>query len=416
MIVIAGLPLSIIILIAVFVLIAVRQVGKVKLRIWQVMLGGAVAVLLTGEISPLDAATAVNIDVMLFLLGMFIVGEALFESGYLSHLSYRLFKRAKSIDQLILLILFGFGFLSAFLMNDTLAIIGTPMMIYFAKKHQTSPKLLMMALAIAVTTGSVMSPIGNPQNLLIALNGGMTNPFVTFFRHLAIPTIVNLFVAYLLLRLLFKSEFKSGALNHEEEPIKSPRLAMLSKISLILIFILIALKIAFVFLGVQIDLRLTYIALIAAAPIVLFGRERVAVVKNIDWSTLVFFIAMFVLMGAVWNSQFLQDNMTGLDVLSIPIILIISVVLSQLISNVPFVALYLPLLTLASATDINMVALAAGSTIAGNLLILGAASNVIIIQNAEKRGQTLKFLEFAKVGIPLTIINILVYWICIVLI
>jgi Na+/H+ antiporter NhaD/arsenite permease-like protein len=411
MIVIAGLPLSIIILVVVFLLIAVRQVGKVKLRIWQVMLGGAVAVLLTGEISPLDAATAVNIDVMLFLLGMFIVGEALYESGYLSHLSYRLFKRAKSVDQLILLILFGFGFLSAFLMNDTLAIIGTPMMIYFAKKHQTSPKLLMLALAIAVTTGSVMSPIGNPQNLLIALNGGMTNPFVTFFRHLAIPTIINLFVAYLLLRLLFKGEFKSGALNHQEEPITNPKLAMLSKISLILIFILIALKIAFVFSGVQIDIRLTYIALIAAAPIVLFGRERVAVVKNIDWSTLVFFIAMFVLMGAVWNSQFLQDHMTGLDVLSIPIILVISVALSQLISNVPFVALYLPLLTLANSTDINMVALAAGSTIAGNLFILGAASNVIIIQNAEKKGETLKFLEFAKIGIPLTIINIFVYWV-----
>jgi Na+/H+ antiporter NhaD/arsenite permease-like protein len=411
MIVIAGLPLSIIILVVVFLLIAVRQVGKVKLRIWQVMLGGAVAVLLTGEISPLDAATAVNIDVMLFLLGMFIVGEALYESGYLSHLSYRLFKRAKSVDQLILLILFGFGFLSAFLMNDTLAIIGTPMMIYFAKKHQTSPKLLMLALAIAVTTGSVMSPIGNPQNLLIALNGGMMNPFVTFFRHLAIPTIINLFAAYLLLRLLFKGEFKSGALNHQEEPITNPKLAMLSKISLILIFILITLKIAFVFSGVQIDIRLTYIALIAAAPIVLFGRERVAVVKNIDWSTLVFFIAMFVLMGAVWNSQFLQDHMTGLDVLSIPIILVISVALSQLISNVPFVALYLPLLTLANSTDINMVALAAGSTIAGNLFILGAASNVIIIQNAEKKGETLKFLEFAKIGIPLTIINIFVYWV-----
>jgi len=176
------------------------------------------------------------------------------------------------------------------------------------------------------------------------------------------------------------------------------------------------LKIAFVFLGVQIDMRLTYIALIAAAPIVLFGRERVAVVKSIDWSTLVFFIAMFVLMGAVWNSQFFQDHMTGLEVLSIPIILVISVGLSQVISNVPFVALYLPLMTLAGATDVNMVALAAGSTIAGNLLILGAASNVIIIQNAEKRGETLKFLEFARIGVPLTIINILVYWIFIVLI
>lgn len=387
-----------------------RQIGKIRLKIWQVMLGGGAAVLLTGEISPVDAALAVNIDVMLFLLGMFIVGEALYESGYLAHLSYRLFKRAKSVDQLILIILFGFGFLSAFLMNDTLAIIGTPMIILFARKYQISPKLLMLSLAIAVTTGSVMSPIGNPQNLLIALNGGIANPFVTFFRHLAIPTLISLLLTYLVLRMFFKDEFRGNSLNHHDEPIKSRRLALLSKLALILIFTLIIVKIAFVLLGVQIDLRLTYIALIAAAPIVLFGKERMSVVKNIDWSTLVFFAAMFVLMAAVWGSGFLQDHMNGLDILSIPIILVVSVVLSQFISNVPFVALYLPMMTYAGASDINMIALAAGSTIAGNLLILGAASNVIIIQNAEKQGETLKFLEFAKIGIPLTVLNIIVYW------
>jgi Na+/H+ antiporter NhaD/arsenite permease-like protein len=90
---------------------------------------------------------------------------------------------------------------------------------------------------------------------------------------------------------------------------------------------------------------------------------------------------------------------------------VISVLLSQLISNVPLVALYLPMLNLAGASAKEMMALAAGSTVAGNLFIVGAASNVIIIQNAEKKsGETLTFLEFAKIGIPLTTINVFVYW------
>ncbi|MDK2833350.1 MAG: hypothetical protein PWP63_437 [Methanolobus sp.] len=103
------------------------------------------------------------------------------------------------------------------------------------------------------------------------------------------------------------------------------------------------------------------------------------------WHTLVFFAAMFILM--------------------------VSVLLSQFISNVPPVALYLPVLSQADMTALQMMAQAAGSTIAGNLSILGAASNVIIIQNAEKKGGiSLKFSEFALIGVPLTILQICVYW------
>jgi Na+/H+ antiporter NhaD/arsenite permease-like protein len=90
----------------------------------------------------------------------------------------------------------------------------------------------------------------------------------------------------------------------------------------------------------------------------------------------------------------------------------VSVLLSQVLSNVPLVALYLPVLTQAGATTAGMMALAAGSTIAGNLTILGAASNVIIIQNAEKKaGETFSFWEFVRIGVPLTIVNVAVYWV-----
>lgn len=94
----------------VFVFIAVKQVGRVRLKIWQIMLAGAIVVLLLGEITPQEAIVSVNLDVMLFIFGVFVIGEALSQSGYLAHLSYRLFRRAKSVDQLILLILFIIGF------------------------------------------------------------------------------------------------------------------------------------------------------------------------------------------------------------------------------------------------------------------------------------------------------------------
>ena len=194
---------------AVFLLIAVRQVGRFTIRIWQVMLGGALAVLLTGQIALPDALRAINIDVMVFLFGMFVVGEAMVDSGYLSCVANRLFSRAKNPDQVVLFILFGMGLLSAFLMNDTVAIIGTPLVLGLATKWKISPKLLLLSLAMAITTGSVMSPIGNPQNLLVAVNSGMASPFLTFAVWLLVPTLVSLAAAFIVLRLFYAREFSS---------------------------------------------------------------------------------------------------------------------------------------------------------------------------------------------------------------
>jgi Na+/H+ antiporter NhaD/arsenite permease-like protein len=405
--------IPIIVLATVFVLIATRKIGNIKLQIWQIMLFGAIAVLVTGQISPLNALLSINLDVILFLFGMFIVGEALVESGYISHLSYRLFKRAKSPDQLLLAVLFAMGIAAAFLMNDTLAIIGTPVVLLLAKKCRLPPKLMLLALAFAVTIGSVMSPIGNPQNVLVAINGNVANPFVTFLRYLLLPSVANIFIAFILLRLFYKKDLQTCVMEQSEEPVKDHKLALLSELSLVLIAVLITAKIITVILNIQIDFRLTYIALIPAAPIVALSPRRVEMIKKIDWSTLVFFAAMFVLMESVWESGFFQSAIAGLNlnITSIVAILLVSTLLSQLISNVPLVALYLPMLMNAGASTKELMALAAGSTVAGNLFILGAASNVIIIQNAEKKfGETITFLDFAKIGIILTAINLLVYW------
>lgn len=376
------------------------------------MLGGALAVLITGQIGPSDALRAINPDVILFLFGMFVVGEALVESGYLAYIAHRFFSRAKNPDQLVLVILFGMGLLSALLMNDTLAIIGTPLVLALATRFKISPSLLLITLAVAITTGSVMSPIGNPQNLLIAQDSGMTGAFVTFGSYLLIPTLINLLIAFVILRLIYPDEFASRPLVHGSISPSDRKRTLPVRCSLAIILLLAGANIAATLLGGRMLITLPIIALAAALPVFLFSGNRMTILRGIDWATLVFFAAMFVLMESVWQTGFFQSFVDGSMVSSVPMILLTSVLISQFISNVPFVALFQPMILEAGAgTTAPLMALAAGSTIAGNLTILGAASNVIIIQNAEKQGQTISFIEFAKVGIPLTLLQLAVYWI-----
>jgi len=402
----------IIVLILVYVLIAIRQIGKFRIQPWQSMMLGAVLVLVTGQIKPANAFKAVNFDVLIFLFGMFVIGEAFAQSGYIYHLSYKAFNKAKTINQLLWLIIISMGLLSPFFINDTMVIVSTPLIIYLAKKQNIPAKPLILAMMFAVTTGSVFSPIGNPQNLLIAMNGHFSNPFIVFFKYLLIPTLINLSIIFFFIKLYYKknlSEVKE--LIHSEEKPTDGNLYKISKFSFYLTFVLIGLKMLSFLVGFGDSFKLTYISLIASSPILLFSSKRFNVLKKIDWYTLIFFSSMFILMESVWETGIFQKMVNGYNLSSIPVILVLSILTSQLISNVPFVSLYMPLILGLNATAKELTALAAGSTIAGNLLILGAASNIIAMQSAERNGEVLTFSDFAKIGIPLTAINAFVYWI-----
>ena len=401
---------TVIVLLAVLILIAARNVAGIRPGIWQIMLGGAAAVLLTGEIGLFDALRAINLDVMLFLFGMFMVGEAIHSSGALLPFSYTLFRRAMNVDGLVILLIGILGGLSAILMNDTIAIIGTPFVLALSRKYGISPEMLLLVLAFSVTTGSVASPIGNPQNLLIAVSGGMENPFLSFSVHLAVPTLIGLGLVYLALRVRYPQEFLKCTLSHEPEFHADAHLSLLSHAALLIAILLIGVKVAAALIGAGPNIPLTVIAIAAALPIILLSPRRTEILRKIDWHTLVFFAALFVLMQSVWNTGIPQQVLgSGTSIGGIPGILLLGVVASQFISNVPFVALMLPAILSGGVEEAGLLALAAGSTLAGNLLIFGAASNVIIIQNAEKQGYTIDFLEFAKVGIPLTLLQAGVY-------
>jgi Na+/H+ antiporter NhaD/arsenite permease-like protein len=404
--------IPVIVLFGVFGAIAFRQVSRIRLQIWQIMLCGALAVLLTGSITPEAALRAIDLDIMVFLFWMFLAGRALETSGYLAHLAYSLFSRAKNADMLLFFIVFGCGLLSAFLMNDTVAIVGTPLMLMLARQHRMHTRPLLLALAFAVTTGSVMSPIGNPQNLLIAVKGLPSDAFAIFGRYLLLPTLVSLAATHFMLKSLFREHFGEKGLVHQRDPLRDTRMAAVSRFSLISAMFVTGLKILLTVVPGGYSIPITWIAAAAGIPVLLFSPRRTGLLRTLDWPTLVFFAAMFVLMNSVWESGFFQGvfSSSGVDLTHIPSLMTVSILLSQLISNVPLVALCLPALTGAGASTKLLMALAAGSTIAGNLFIFGAASNVIIVQSAESRGDKgISFTDFARVGIPLTIVQAFIY-------
>jgi Na+/H+ antiporter NhaD/arsenite permease-like protein len=271
--------------------------------------------------------------------------------------------------------------------------------------------MLLISLCFAITTGSVMSPIGNPQNLLIATECGYTNPFGTFLLYLGIPTIISLVLLVFFIRLFYPQDSRGKICIMEDVPLADPELARILIISLTLITSCIILQVLLTLhpFGVVYSVPLPVIAIAGAAPVILFSRKRVTIIRKIDWPTLVFFIAMFVLMAAVFTTGFFQAAVPAAAASSVFLLYTTSLLISQFISNVPFVALFTPLLQQAGMSVNETMALAAGSTLAGNLTILGAASNIIVIQNAERQGETITFMEFIRFGIPFSLVTGVVF-------
>jgi len=407
--------------------IVLRNLKGFTLPIWAILLAGAVAMVFVGSIGVVDAYRAVNLPVIAFLFSMFTLVTALDISGALENFARALLRRAKKPGDVIYLTFFGFAFGSAFLMNDTLALMGTPIMLTLSRRLNISPRPLLLTLAFAVTTGSVVTPMGNPQNLLIALASGIAAPVIGFASYLLLPTLLNLGATYLLLRVLFKKEFnKSGgkfeSVTLEEGGTRSPdkRLARLS-VSLVVftLALILAVNILEAF-GIKQPFGISEVSLLGAALLLLLSGRGREILRAMDWGILLLFAGLFVLMQSLSNNgiiasvaQYLPALGRGDPHASLFSILVSGLLLSQVLSNVPMVALYLPImksLSYGSQDIYAWAALAGGSTLAGNLTILGAASNLIIIEEAERRGVKLSFIEFLKVGVLVTAVNFVILY------
>jgi len=404
-------PIALIILLFVLIAIALRKSINMIVPIGIIMFIGSMATLLFHQITPSRALTAIDPNVMFYLLGVFLICQAAETSGYLEQITDRLFIYSHTGKHALFIIVFVLGLSAALFMNDTVAIVGTPIILQLCKSHKKLIEPLLLALAFSVTIGSTMSPIGNPQNLLIAIKSNMASPFFTFIKTLAIPTIMNLIIVYFFIYVLYRNILNETIEKPIPIIISNDRNTTLVKLSLVSMLVLIAIKILTDFIQSSFHINFSYIALLSAVPI-LFSNQRWMLIKKLDWSILLFFASTFVLMQSVWDSGFFQRNIQYLNIplTHLSVILVLSIILSQFISNVPLVALYLPLLIHHNLPESHLLALAVGSSIAGNLSILGAASNVIIVQNAEKHGNKgFSFFKFIKFGLLLTSMNAFIY-------
>lgn len=373
------MSLPIIVLIGVVIGIALYQWRLLPVKIWMIMSLGALILMFTGRA---DYA-AIKLDVMVFLFGIFVLSSAFEESGLLM----QCMKGEMTANRLLLLIFFVIGPLAALFMNDTLAIVATPLVLRYAVREGYNARHLLIALAFAITIGSVTSPIGNPQNLLIAST--IDRPFWIFLKHLFLPTVFSLGVAYAWMHFTYRKGEKTDI----ELPfaVYDPYLSSLVGIAAALIVI-----------GMVLHISLFWVGFIPALLLIAFSRNRWRILKHVHYQTLIFFLAMFIVTGSIDLSPYLKyfpKTNAGL--------LVSSTLISQITSNVPFVALLLPWVK----SEGGLMALAAGSTLAGNLFLFGAASNVIINDVSEKRGyHPLPFFKFLLLGTPLTVVCLIIYY------
>ncbi|HZC88675.1 MAG TPA: SLC13 family permease, partial [Nitrososphaera sp.] len=340
----------------VFAVVYILIIGRRRFGIplWTAMLIGA-ALMVSLQILSINAAfMSINLDVLAFLFGMFSIVSALDKAGVLQRMAIKMLSVAKTPSRLLMAFVIGMGLLSAFLVNDTIALLGIPLVVYVARHAGIRPVILLVSLAFGITVGSVMTPIGNPQNLLIAVQSGISLPFTTFLIHLGAPTIVNLFVTYFILRAYYRNELRQSSyqlsaieLMEKVDGVFNPRLAKLS------IAILIATITGFIisevlhFLNIT-DFSLSAIAMIGATLLYAFSNQRKEIVKSVDYSVLIFFGAMFVVTSALWSSgavsivfmNYIPKPDPNDLVQNTAVISSASIGISQLLSNVPFVALY----------------------------------------------------------------------------
>jgi len=247
--------------------------------------------------------------------------------------------------------------------------------------------------------------------LLILLEAKV--PFTLFVLVLFIPTIINLIASYYVILFLFEDKIKDYT-NHiiGDEDIKDKRLAYTALILLIITVILF-----FVLSTLRMDILLA--SLFTSSFLLLISKERRSIIQRVDWSTILFFVGLFIFTKGLFVGgviSFIYEFLPPpTNVLTI---MVSSILLSQVLSNVPLVAIYIPeMQELGVGTLLNWLALAAGSTIAGNFTILGAASNVIISEASEIRGgKSFNFIEFIKYSLPVLLVNFVVLYLFISLV
>jgi Na+/H+ antiporter NhaD/arsenite permease-like protein len=401
-----------------------------------IFVAGAVVTVGAGAISlgGAELALAQSFPVLAFLFALFLFAAGLDRAGALDHLARWLTTRARRPEELPALVFVGFGIASAFLVNDALVVIGVPAVLSVARRLRASPVSLLLALAFGVTVGSALTPFGNPQNLLVVIGSGLRSPIVSFLRYLLLPIGLDLAVgAWYVHRILRTPE--QVALPNAVEAV-GPRLPLLptggwrerlSRDPAIVLFpgtMVVLLTLDLTAAAVHGPVVPSWeVAIAGAAVLLLASPGRTVLVRTVNWEILLLFAGLFVVVaGAVAGgvigaiTSLLPIPGPGRPIPGLIAITATSIGGPQLVSNVPWVALQIPILAhlgYGPATPVAWVTLAAVSTLAGNVTLLGAASNLIVVELGQKEGVTVSLATFVRYGLPLAGLTIGILLACV---
>ena len=371
-----------------------------------IALVGAVLFVACG-LMPLEVAyRAVDWNTILLLFGMMVLNVNLRIAGFFHLINSHVIRFARTPRRLLALIVFVSGVLSAIFLNDTIVLVFTPLVLDLTIGLKRNPLPYLVGLVTAANIGSVATITGNPQNMLVGMASGIS--FVDFTRALGPIALCGLVIGWAVIVLVYRHEFRTERFAEQLELPPQQYRPLLRKSMVATGLMLFALV-----CGAPVPLA----AAVAAALLLVTRRlEPEKVFQEIDWSLLVFFTGLFVVTGAIEHSGLsarlfgwlrpYADAGTGS-------LTVVSLILSNIVSNVPAVMLFRPVVPGLAEPHQAWLTLAMATTLAGNLTLLGSVANLIVAETARRRGVHLGFVEYLKAGTPIALLTLLlgVAWI-----
>lgn len=382
--------------------IAAGQWPKIRSNRTTIALMGAGLLILLGQIKFNQIGQFLDLDTLILLFSMMIINANLRLSGFFRFAGAGVLRITRQPRMFLLIEILLVAVLSAFFLNDTICLMFTPFLLDLLVSMDRKPVPYLIALATAANIGSTATITGNPQNMIIGIASGIS--YSRFALALAPIALLSLGIIWLVVVMLYPAEFKHGEA-FTFAPLQKPKIykPLLIKCLVIMVGLLIALLI-----GAPVAMS----AFIAAC-VLLFTRrlQPEKIFAEIDWDILVFFSALFIVTGSLEVNGISQKILAGLDLtrnLNLLKLSSISVVLSNLVSNVPAVLLLKPLVSALPNPEPGWLTLAATSTLAGNLTLLGSVANLIVAESARRRGVVITFWEYTRAGLIITFGSLLV--------
>jgi len=383
--------------------IAVGRIPRWRMNRASIAFTGAAFLVALGALPLEKALDAIDLGTLILILSMMIITANLKLAGFFELAGTVVLRAARTPKKLLALIMAAAALLSALFLNDTICIMLTPLVAGLLLRAKRNPVPYLIALALAANIGSAATIIGNPQNMLIGAASGIS--FGRFLARLAPPTLLSIVAAYLIVVLVFRTELSGRILPGDGD--RHPAVRVYPP----LLYKSLG-AVAVMTVGFMIEAPIVAAALLGAALLLTTRRvnpERVF--AELDWTIIAFFGGLFIITAAVAETEAFRYLIAwGFPAIGQSAIRfsLFTVVLSNLVSNVPAVMLLRPLTGWFTDPEQAWLVMAMASTYAGNLTLLGSVANLIVAEISGRYGIKIGFGTYLKVGLPTTVVTVLI--------